>query len=788
MRSLREIETETETATETGGGLFQNIKGFFSRKKPKPASQKQRQNTRRVPEKNTLYQKVKGKLKGLNKPPTSAPTKYPITKYPMFKGNERRDVVIRKGDVNQKKINAERFQDKRITLEVDTQTMNPATEDVKRNRPQDVVQMTLPIENVRDGMRRVYLFFYNKMRANQGLPLSPNPVYISDDEFNELIYTVRNYKLRQYPDELKRKMSFNEYREYTDDLLDKLAETIFGTPLATLNNEILVAEAKDHVFPSPADPSKLQFGERYGSQLGRYSPILFASVRRADHIADVMNNLCISDAFSDVNSPILTSFNMPYCICIFGGMDHFLRTAETATDRKLMCSHYLIVDPKYHPFETKVDTLMQGEYVRASTFTTTSYVVDAFKEQGVITMDEDLFKLLQKEAPQLVESSKVFLATADKFKYLKLYDHFMILTEKALPEGLVVTYKDPLQLAAVRRAFDEDREFLLADPYTAYCIKKKNLQLWSKAFGIKASPTKGTYWNSNFEIYALLRDVDKLFVDFCQYQLVLGKYLDLTQNSKSSSAEDNLNKASELYKVSLKDKKFLETMSNVGSGEAIFSEFKKIQQNLITYDTPLQTFEDVRRLIQKINPTWRRNQNLFEPSRRPQMRMPVPVSVPRERPGTLRLARVIPPLPESPHSSLPSLPSSPSTLRSDTNTSSVVSENEVPIPEAMMSPTLSKEQQIESARRYIKNINSELAKATPVYNLTRRKYRTQTNTNLQQRYLNLLRKPVGAQNRKEKEFLKNYSQILRNFSSHRNILLQTKQQQVDLLRSLGASP
>lgn len=763
MRSLREREIDK------GGGLFQNIKGFFSRKKSKPASQKA--NTRRVPEKDTLYQKIKGKVKGLNKPPTSAPTQYPVTKYPMFKDNQRREAVI---DTMNLEATVARSVREKVSKEIDTQTMGPPTQ----NTPADRIQrLTLPIEDYRDGQTRMFLFFYNKMKETQGQPLSPNTLYASIEEIKELFQTLFLFKYKRYPHLIKDQYLTEE--EYVDEFNVAVAREVFGTEVDELDSQIQEAERKNYALPSLRDPTQLQFGNQYGGYLARYLPIMTRPLRQFDYLADFAENDCRATIHGDERPPI-DSFASPFCICCFVDPAHFDRFRR---DIVKGCSNYILFNFMYFPHARDYAKKPMPVLLSASKFLATSFVQDAFKEQGITTMDEDLFKLIQKEAPQLIEFSKVFIATADKFKYLKLYDHFMILTEKALPEGLVMTYKDPLQFAAVRRGFDEDREFLLADPYTAYCTKKKNLHLWSKAFGIKASPTKGTYWNTNFEVYALLRDVEKLYIDFCQYQLVLGKYLDLTQNSRSSSAEDNLNKASELYKVSLKDKKFLETMANVGSGEAIFSEFKKIQQNLITYDTPLQTFEDVRRLIRKINPTWRRNQNLFEPSRRSQMH------IPRARPGTLRLARVIPPLPESPRASLPSLPSSPlSTPRSETNTSSVLSENEVPIPEAMMAPVLSKEQQIEYAKRYIKNINSELAKATPVYNLTRRKYRTQTNTNLQQRYLNLLRKPVGAQNRKEKEFLKNYTQILRNFSSHRNILLQTKQQQIDLLRSLGTSP
>ncbi len=752
------------TLKDRGGGLFQNLKGFFTRKKSKPQSPKQKN-------KNSLVQRVKGKLKGLNKPPTSAPTQYPSTKFPMFKGNERRRGKISQNEIDQKEMNNIRFQQKTITLDI--LNGKPATEENKRTKSQEIVSMTLPIENVRDGMRRVFLFFYNKMRQKQGLPPSPNPVYPTNDELSELMYTMRNYKLLNYPEIMKKKMSLKEYNTYTDDLLDKTALDIFGTSLDQLNKEIIIAEAKHHVFPSLEDPDKKQFGERYGSHLGRYSPILFSSARKADHVADTMKNMCIYDVYSDTQAPILSSLDLPFCICIFGGMNHFTRVIKTIEDRNLMCSHYLIVDPKYHPFESKVDTLMTGEYIKAPNLLQTSYVIDAFKEQGINTMDEDLFQLIKKAAPTLVEASKVFLVTADKFKHLKIYDHFMVLTEKALPEGMVVTYRDPLQLAVVRRAFDESREFLLCDPYTAYCTKKKNRLLWSEAFGVKTTPTKGTYWNGNFDSYDLLRDVEKIFIDFCQYQLVISKYLDLTQNKKDSGIEDRLKKASELYKVSIQDAKFIEEMYIVGSSEALFEQFQTIQSFVKTYDRPLQTFEDVEMLIRKLNPSWRPSRNVTEPLPLAlALAPPPPKSMPR---GTLRLAQVLPALPPSPVSNTESLPSPTSST---------------PPPPPLPVLNESKEEQRARARKRIQEINTQLEKALPVYQATRRKYSFQnTNTNnvMQSRYNSIIRKPKATWSRKEIEFMKNFNKILRNFSTQQSILEQDRQQQLDLLSRLEAT-
>lgn len=759
MRSLK----------ERGGGLFQNLTGFFTRKKSKVA-----------PHKNTVYQRVKGKLKGLNKPPTSAPTQYPTKSYPLFKGNERNDAKVTNESLQ---LLAQRYIETFYTKEVDKRTMGPPTPDTP---PSEIVEMKLPQEDYRDGLHRMGLFFYNKLQTAQGKPQSPNQLYASMLEMRTVYYTVRDFIYKRYPMYFSNDLSKEDEEAAIDDLKKHISEDVFGVPEDRIDTEIQEAEHLNFVYPSLADPTRLQYANQYGRFLARYIPLLARNLRTLDYQSDYSSNFCKDFEFSFSDRPRLKSLNSMFCMCCFLDYAHFERYRE---QHMKGCSQYIIFNPEHFPHAVDFKKKPMPAIINASKFLATSFVQDAFKEQGVNMMDENLYELIKKEAPQLVESSKVFLATADKFKHLKLYDHFMIFTEKALPEGLVVTYKDPLLLATVRRAFDESREFLLADPYTAYCTKKKNPALWSKAFGIKASPIKGKYINSNFEIYEPLRDVEKLFVDFCQYQMVIGKYLDLTQNSKQTSAEEYLKKASELYKVSIKDKKFLEMMSSVASGEKIFGEFKKIQKTLITYDSPLQTIEDIQALITKINPGWRRSQNLFEPAFVPtQAQRVVPTQAQPQQRGTLRLARVIPPLPVSPPVSLPSLPPSPlSTPRSNIN--SVSSNNSyVPIPEAMAPlSTESKQQQIQEARQFIEQINSELLRATPIYNSTRRKHGLSSNNAITAKYNSIVKRPRATWSRTETDFMKNYDRILRNFSSHRNTLLRTKQQQLDLLQRLGAT-
>jgi hypothetical protein len=761
MRSLKDIHKER------GGGLFQNIKGFFTRKKSKVAPHKS------ATHKNTVYQRVKGKLKGLNKPPTSAPTQYPTKSYPFFKGNERDSAEL---DPMNVQIVEQRSVESEWTKEVDTRTMGPPTSNTPAS---DIIEMTLPIEPYRDGLRRMGLFFYNKLQTAQGKPQSSSSLYASIPEMNTVLYAVRDYVYRRYPAYFRTDLSKEEEDAAVEDLNRDIAQELFGVPEEQLDAEIQEAEHLNFVFPSLADSNRLQFANRYGGYLARYIPVLARSLRKLDYLSDHADNDCKATIAGE-ERPRLKSLDSSFCICCFLDYAHFERYKQEGIKG---CSQYSIFHPEYFPHAKDYAKKPMPVLLTASKFLATSFVQDAFKEQGLHMMDENLYTLIQKKAPELVESSKVFLATADKFKHLKLYDHFMIFTEKALPEGLIVTYKDPLLLAAVRRAFDESREFLLADPYTAYCTKKKNPGLWSKAFGIKIHPTKGVYSNSNFESYALLRDVEKLYIDFCQYQLVIGKYLDLTQNSTRASTEETLKKASELYKASIKDKKFVEMMASVASGEKIFGEFKKIQKTLITYDTPLQTIEDVRALISKLNPGWRRAQPLFEPAPRqmPTQMLPQPQSR-----GTLRLARVIPPLPESPR--MPALPPSPpSTPRS--NTGSVNSTNSyVPLPETIAAD--SKEQQIQETRQLLQEINSELLRATPIYMSTRRKHGFRSNAAnnaITTKYNTIIKRPRATWSRTEADFMKNYDRILRNFSLHRNTLLQTRQQKLDLLQRLGAT-
>lgn len=591
---------------QKGSGLLNRIKGLFTRKKKAVTDTKAKPKTVFTVPKKPLYQQLKQTF-------TQKPiTVYPIIEYPLFKTNKRRDSVIRK-DNSQEYINyreedyediRERVEDKTREIykkNINLRTMSPVNANTPKNQ---VKTMSLPIEPFEDGMRRVFLYFYNRIKEVQNKPLSPNKLYASDDEINELIYFCKNYRYRLYPDLLKEYMTRDQIDIYTQGEDEMASNDLFKLPIDSLTKEIKKTENLDHVYPSYKDPNVFQFANEYGSYLGRYYPYLTRSLRQIIYANDKANGYNkapppLSFKGHNMNRPIAKTLNSYYSICCFIDQGHFSRFIEQGLKG---CSHYILLNNKHFPNPMSFFSESMPVPITASKLLDMSFIQDAFKEQGVDTMDNDLFTLLQKEAPGLIETAKVTLATSSYFKELKLYDHFMILTEKALPEKLVVTYRNPLQLAVVRRAFDEDRQVLLVDPYTTYCTKKKNPGMWSKAFGEKREKFDKSgeiYWDPNLDTYLLLRDVEKFFVDFCQYQLVLSKYFDLTQNNRSLTVEERLLEASELYKLPFSSQKFIANMKEVVKSEPLFHAFKEMQTNIITYDHPIETLEDVNSLIEK---------------------------------------------------------------------------------------------------------------------------------------------------------------------------------------------
>jgi hypothetical protein len=156
----------------------------------------------------------------------------------------------------------------------------------------------------------------------------------------------------------------------------------------------------------------------------------------------------------------------------------------------------------------------------------------------------------------------------------------MVFKDEALPEKEIFVDKDPLTIAVVRKAMEQQRRFLFCDPYTAYCTKKKNQNAWNQAFGVQVGT--GKYKNIAFDIYNELTEREKFFVDFFQYFFIFDTFM---EESGAAPFEQRLEAASAVYREPLYSEKFLDNVKvNSEVNQVPFQLFIEMQDDMFPYD------------------------------------------------------------------------------------------------------------------------------------------------------------------------------------------------------------
>ena len=551
-------------------------------------------------------EKQKGYNKFYNKKVT---VYYPVSPYPFYRGNDRREGTLNDDDLELMKHISDAYKNTKKELSYDSRTgvpVDPATgvvvnigpggditptahyPEIAPTPPEFITTGSFPFENILDGRRRIFAYLHDVMTG-------------VDTRADGYIFLTKHATPQQMVDLSSR--CIQAYNRHAGDL-NAIAEDLFHLPLEQLDDEILRMEKVRWVLPTASDPSKFVVGETFGTNFDRYiSSCMYP--RSTQYQFDESQYQCtaLTEPGMDERPPI-QSFDSPrdryLCIGCFGDMEHFLRWRRR--DVKGI-SNYIILHPKYLPIpEKQAQRTDIAVRIQAGGFLHSAFIEDAFKEQAVDTMDEDLFNLVRKKAPKLLESSKVILATLPYLKttpFQTLFtERFLLLAEDSFPEGMAITYRNPLLVPEVNSALKRNRGFLLCDPYTAYCTKKKEPQLWSETFGARFDAT-GEFYNVAFSVYSELNEIEKFLVDFYQFAFLLER---LQLRNNSGLTNEKLMQASDVYKMPINAPEFVEFIKeNSGPRDEMFKEFLKMQKLITTYAKPIASSSDVFRFLQKFS-------------------------------------------------------------------------------------------------------------------------------------------------------------------------------------------
>ena len=235
----------------------------------------------------------------------------------------------------------------------------------------------LPHESYKSSVNRVMTFLYSRIHS-----IPPTQTLLTKDQKEELRSVLIKYK------------EGNSYRE------DDFAREILGFKNGNeLNDAIRKVEAPgtpiiDIVSNTPA------IAESHAGGFSRIIPVIFSNEKTINYRQNWERNICAFDPHVNQNRPIV-SLQEKRCIAILAGksemetllLEYQLVYGDNATIESGF--PYLIVKPEFMPQMNNKS--FPYTRIHANKLMATTYVLDAFKENGVIEIQPDLANVISQE-------------------------------------------------------------------------------------------------------------------------------------------------------------------------------------------------------------------------------------------------------------------------------------------------------------------------------------------------------------------------------------------------------
>lgn len=325
--------------------------------------------------------------------------------------------------------------------------------------------------------------------------------------------------------------SFEQYKkegrnlDNRDAVLEYLLQDVVGKSLEFIDQYIKSISGK--ILPNETNPQEIaSFGLNHGS-INRFIYHLLQHPRKLEYADEIMKY----NPYIKGSGKPLQTFQSNNTICCFSDDDHFRRWKESQMPIEVKCSATIYLHWQYLPVPGRFTEEAPHVYGLSSTFTLygigvlpltlkakdfpySSFIQDAFNEQGVKSMDDNLFYVLEKEKPEFLLKSKQIYCTprgfwdANKLEDLENPNFQYILAKKSsLKNDYKVSFTDPTNNSQIQKACYE-REIYCMDPWTSYCFYKKNKDLWNQAFSLSRRDN---------ERYSLLTEPEKLLFHCIYY-------------------------------------------------------------------------------------------------------------------------------------------------------------------------------------------------------------------------------------------------------------------------------
>lgn len=224
----------------------------------------------------------------------------------------------------------------------------------------------LPDEPFMSALNRSFVFLYQKMK---GLPITNGSNRLTSAQKTELRETVREAS-KTIPE--------------GDDKFEYLANRLFNTKLDDFDAELKAYEdfSEDKIIKKGTRNAVCAFS--VSSYLRRLVPLLLYTDRQQQYLADYSEYMCRSPPTGD----IVRSLNSDQCVLV-AQSQKVLTNFQRELDVEF--KSFIIVKPKYFIPESPSGIL----FLRADRLLATSFIIDALSNNGIVSIDKVLRKLLR---------------------------------------------------------------------------------------------------------------------------------------------------------------------------------------------------------------------------------------------------------------------------------------------------------------------------------------------------------------------------------------------------------
>lgn len=419
-------------------------------------------------------------------------------------------------------------------------------------------------ETFMEAFERSMIFLYYKMK---GEPIPQDTKHLSKDEMNELKFAIQGF----------------------NGTFEEMSEEIFHQELHSLNQELSDYEQylPERILNKGTNYQRCAYP--VSTYLPRLVSLMIKSEGQLQYAADYSDAVC---SVSGNANDFVTTLNSNTCITFAHSQSELDEYPE-----EVRAKSYVILTPEFMPVESSTPIT-----IKANRLLSLSFVIDAFKNGAIQSIEPTLLETLKKEAPELLEikdKEPVILITPRYLNTETTRDRFIVVDPSGLPRGRNVRNASNFKNTEddlIQRLFEEKHVYLV-DARTATELRLKTPELWLSNFN-----------DPNLAIFNTLSPNEQLAISFLQYIEALRRFsvsmykVNMTNETRRKNTNKAIQNASAVYSEDLTSLPTItglfENLEDTDSFE--WNELKELQQK-VTGSVTIQTPKDIVVLLRKLN-------------------------------------------------------------------------------------------------------------------------------------------------------------------------------------------